>query len=117
MTPAGLIMYALTGQTPDTDPGGTTPDAIRAGLGEAGWSLDEVRAHADDCRQRDVPWPHPLPAGAKLPSPAQWYAALTAVVSGLGLDAVPLPPSNRTALTDHERRLMADVPPHYGTAG
>jgi len=116
-TGTGLIIYALTGETPPTDPADTTPDVIRACLDDLGWSLDQLRTHAENCRMSDIPWPHPLPAGAKLPSPAQWYAALTRVIADLGLDSVRLPPSRRTTLTNEERRLMADVPPHHGTVG
>ena len=59
-----------------------------------------------------VPVPDALRAGL---GAAQLYAAIGGARERYGLEALTvLPPSRRTRLDADERRLLADVPPHFG---
>jgi len=115
---SSLLAYALTGEDlPMRDTDGSTGDFLAA-LEEAGWSPDRVRRCASQAWEQQTSWPHPLPSHSlDSVGAARWYAALTEVRAVLGLDAVRLPPSRRTVLTQEERRLMADLPPHHGRVG
>jgi len=117
-TPSTLLAYALTGEeVPVRDTDGTAADFLSA-LRQAGWPPDRVRSCARDSWERGIAWPHPLPPHSLDGlGPARWYAELTAVRTALGLDAIAQPPSRRTVLTQDERRLMAELPPHHGRVG
>jgi len=113
-----LLAYALTGEDlPIRATDGSIEDFLSA-LEAAGWPPDRVRSFANDSWDHEAPWPRPLPAHSlDSVGAAQWYATLTSARAALGLDVVRFPPSRRTTLTSDEQRLLADLPPHYGSAG
>jgi hypothetical protein len=83
--------------------------ALVSDLAAAGWNRERISEVATAA----TVWPFPgdLADGV---GPAQYAAALRQVRSELGLDGLAAPVvSTRSDLTADERRLMADVPPHY----
>ncbi len=94
------------------------PDApeLAAGLAAAGWDASRVRAYALAVRSAGEPWPHQIPDALRAGlGPAQLHAALGAVRETLGVATLDVQsPSKRTALNADERRLLGDVPPHFG---
>jgi len=115
---SSLLAYALTGEElPIRDTDGSTEDFVAA-LEEAGWTPDRVVRAANLAWEQETCWPYPLPPHSlDSVGAAQWYAALTEVRAALGLDARRMAPSKRTVLTQDERRLMAELPPHHGRVG
>lgn len=109
------LAFALTGAELDLD-AQTAPDIadLVADLAKLGWDADAVGAHAREAAGSG-PWPHPIPDTLRSGlGAAQLYAALTEARARLGLEVLTvLPPSRRTRLDADERRLLADVPPHY----
>lgn len=110
------IAYALTGV--DLGLGGQeAPDLelLVTQLGAAGWDRGRLADHARAVAAT-APWPHPIPDALRSGlGAAQLYAAVTGARARLGLEVLTvLPPSRRTALDADERRLSADVPPHFG---
>ena len=112
------IAYALTGVDLDLgDQASPELDRLVRDLADHGWDADRLGDHARAVAGVE-PWPHPLPddlrAGLGV---AQLYAAIGGARAHYGLEALTvLPPSRRTRLDADERRLMADVPPHFGQA-
>ena len=90
-------------------------DAAVAALAAAGWDAERVHDHAHQCAG-SVPWPHPVAAHERDGvGPAEFHAAILRLRERLGLSALEVrPPSTRTRLDADERRLLADVPPHFG---
>lgn len=89
------------------------PDAaaLVADLAARGWDRDRIDALAHGTS----PWPFPLSDAdrAGLGS-AQLFAALRDARRALGLEVLEVRPrSRRTDLDADERRLLADVPPHW----
>ena len=84
-------------------------------LADAGWDAPRIAEHAR-ALAGVAPWPHPVAAGRRGGiGPAEFHAALIRTREALGVDALDvLPPSARTTLNADERRLLADVPPHFG---
>lgn len=84
---------------------------LLAELAERGYDRDRVAAIARDAST----WPFPVPDADRAGlGPAQLSAAVRAARQALGLEALEVRPrSGRTALDGDERRLLADVPPHY----
>lgn len=105
------IALALVGERLDL---GTQerPDipALLADLAALGWDRDRIVALA----HRTPLWPFPLTDAdrAGLGS-AQLHAAVREARRALGLEVQVRPRSPRTVLDADERRLLADVPPHY----
>ena len=89
--------------------------AVAAALAGAGWAAPRIAAHAR-ALAGVAPWPHPVPAQDRAGiGAAEFHAALIRTREALGVDALEvLPPSSRTTLDADERRLVADVPPHFG---
>lgn len=85
--------------------------ALVAELSARGWDRERVAAIAHGTS----PWPFPLSAADRAGlGPAQLFAALREARRALGLESLRVrPPSGRTRLDADERRLLADVPPHY----
>ena len=110
-----LIAYALTGEDLIVSTDGI--DGLLAQLAEYGWTVERVRDLAYARWEQDLPWPYALPPGRLVGGAAQWYAMLGQARTALGLDVCQMPPSRRTALTERERRLLEDVPPHHGAVG
>ncbi|MDR2896547.1 MAG: hypothetical protein LBV30_07865 [Propionibacteriaceae bacterium] len=118
-----LILQALTGQAcplgqSDCLRQAMTAEQILEALAGIGWTADELRNHAIQCWQSDQVWPHPIdPAQLHTLGAACWLALLAEVRQRLHLDHVTNLPSRRQLLNADERRLLAEVPPHFGHAG
>lgn len=112
------IAFALTGadldlgeqQAPDLD-------LLVEQLSHRGWDADALGDHARAAAAAG-PWPHPVPDALRAGlGAAQLYAAIGGARERYGLEVLTvLPPSRRTRLDTDERRLLADVPPHFGRA-
>ena len=106
------LALALTGERLDLGKQ-ERPDAAElvSELAARGWDRDRIEALA-----RVAPvWPIPVePADREGLGAAQWLAALREARRGLGLESLIVRPrSPRGLLNADERRLLADVPPHY----
>lgn len=109
--------YALTEiDLPGPDCETPDPAGVVAALAEAGWTSPRIADHARAVLAEDRPWPHPIPAELRQGcGPAQLQAALRRVRTLLDLETVEKrPPSAPRPLNADERRLLADVPPHWG---
>ena len=116
--PAHELGRALTGQDILFESSPTNVEEILSALALAGWPPERIRDHAEQTREADEPWPHPIDLDAvRAVGPARWYALLGSALTTLGLDVDPQKPSNRTTLNADERRLLQDVPPHHGNVG
>lgn len=84
-------------------------------LALAGWDAPRIAEHAR-ARAGRAPWPHPVAAAVRGGiSAAEFHAAVIRTRTALGVEALDLvPPSPRTVLNADERRLLNDVPPHFG---
>lgn len=106
------IALALVGERLDLGEQ-DVPDvrALLTDLAERGWSRDRI----DVIAHGTSPWPFPLsPADRAGLGQAQLFAALREARRRLGLEVMSVrPPSRRTHLDADERRLLADVPPHW----
>lgn len=93
---------------------GDGPDDIDDALAGTGWDIGRVRDHAADCRLRQIPWPHPLPADLALGSSAGQFAAqLLQVRADWSLDPAPRDALKAGPPTARDRELSADRPPHW----
>ncbi|MDR2931457.1 MAG: hypothetical protein LBV06_11230 [Propionibacteriaceae bacterium] len=116
-TISSLLAYALTGQEfalescPDVD-------CVLAELEDRGWSQAAIADQARQAWSTGQTWPYPIDTDqfATL-SAARWYAWLIQARDRLDLAVEHRGPSHRTTLTDAERRLLAEVPPHHGSVG
>ncbi|WP_232549984.1 hypothetical protein [Propioniciclava soli] len=108
------IAYALVGE--DLELGlQARPDvpALLRELASRGWTGGRI---ADLARGAAAAgWPFVVPDALRRGlGAAQLHAAIGSARTELGLDVLAvLPPSRRTTLTADERRLRADVPPHW----
>lgn len=113
--PAGLtaaLVYALTGERLVDVPADASPAGA---LEREGWPVTRIRAHAQQRREAGQPWPHPVSREQRAGvGAAQLAAALAAVMADLGLQGRTRGPAPARPLTQDERRLLADVPPHHG---
>lgn len=110
------IAFALTGADLELgDQPAPDLDVLVDQLGDQGWGAGTIAAHAREAAAVG-PWPHPIPDALRSGlGAAQLYAAIGGARARYGLEVLTvLPPSRRTALTADERRLLADVPPHFG---
>lgn len=111
------IAFALTGEELDLgDQAAPDLAGLAAALAGHGWDAGALAAHARATVAVGAPWPHPIPDALRSGlGAAQLYAAIGGARVRYGLEVLTvLPPSQRTALDADERRLMADVPPHFG---
>jgi len=110
------LAFALTGERLRM-PAVPRPDAAQllAALDAQGWTQDRIAAHARSLSDASQPWPHQVPDDLRAGlGAAQLRAALGEARRRLGLTSLETrPPSQRTSLTPHERRLLAEVPPHH----
>lgn len=92
------------------------PAGLVEALAQQGWSAERIAEHARDVLAAEQPWPHPIPAALREGcGPAQLQAALGRVRTLLDLDTVTKrPPAPPRPLNADERRLIAEVPPHWG---
>lgn len=111
------LAFALTQQELPL-PASAAPDpaGVVDALAQAGWSAERITEHAREVLAAEQPWPHPIPAALREGcGPAQLQAALVRVRALLDLETVAKrPPAAPRPLNADERRLMADVPPHWG---
>ncbi|MFT3876899.1 MAG: hypothetical protein QM708_10835 [Propioniciclava sp.] len=110
------IAWALTGESMDLgDQDAPDPEALAAGLADHGWDEARLAEHAREASASGV-WPHPIPDAVRAGlGAAQLHAAIRSAREHLGLAVLSVrAPSRRTSLNADERRLLADVPPHYG---
>ena len=113
-----LLGVALCGETLGADGTAHTPGEVLRWMTAAGWDQETLCRHAWAQWDQKEPWPHPIPPGSlEGISAAQWYATLSAVRTALGVDQVPHPPSKPRDLSQAERRLVQDLPPHHGPSG
>ena len=107
------IAFALTGENADLRVQETPDlDLLVGQLADVGWDTERIAAHARGVQ----PWPHPVPDAVRTGlGAAQLHAAIGRARDRYGLVALTvLPPSRRTNLTADERRLLGEVPPHFG---
>lgn len=109
------IAWALTGESMDLGvQEAPDADALAAELSALGWDAERLAAHARQASAEGV-WPHPVPDALRAGlGAAQLHAAIGCARERCGLATLSVrSPSRRTRLTADERRLLADVPPHY----
>lgn len=113
---AALVYAVAEIELPLPESDGPDPAGVVTALAEAGWSAQRISEHARDVLGAERPWPHPIPVELRQGcGPAQLQAALRSVRALLDLDTVEKrPPAPRRPLNADERRLLADVPPHWG---
>ncbi len=116
MTPAPwhtVLALALVGERFDLGLQ-DRPDVARllADLDSRGFG----RRRVEQIARGTSPWPFPLlPADREGLGGAQFFAALREARRALGLETLTVhAPSRRRELNADERRLLADVPPHWG---
>lgn len=105
------LAYALTGCVFSLDASST--DQLLTQLTGLGWPRERIIDHATSRTTQGMPWPHPL--GEPPLKPAQFAAALTQLRTQLGLSQPQRVRDHRQPLTQADRRLLDDVPPHHGT--
>lgn len=113
---AGLA-FALTGMELDL-PASSGPDLelLMQQLAEAGWSSARLAELKQERYAAELPWPFPVPAPLRAGCGfAQFQAALTRAEELLGIRVGELAATPTRPLTEAERRLLADLPPHWGT--
>ncbi len=109
MTLAEALYRALTGEAMASEA------PLEEALTEHGWDASRLTRHAAECRAAGRPWPHPVPRELRGGiGAAQFQGALHQALVRHGLIGSPVPPSPARPLTQDERRLIADVPPHHG---
>lgn len=111
------LVYAMVGiEFPLPESDAPDPAGVIEALAEQGWSAQRISEHARAVLGAEQPWPHPIPVELRGGcGPAQLQAAVRSVRALLDLDTVEKrPPAPRRPLNADERRLMADVPPHWG---
>ncbi|MGL4832498.1 MAG: hypothetical protein ACRCWS_08020 [Propionibacteriaceae bacterium] len=110
------VAFALTGVTLDlADDGSLDWDQLREQLAAAGWGAAAIAALKHERMVEQLPWPVPIPAELRQGCGfAQLAAAVAAAEDQLGLRVAEQPATPTRPLTEAERRLMADLPPHFG---
>lgn len=109
------LAWALTGQRFDLESQDPDVGVLLDQLGELGWPVERIRLHAREVSAGGDVWPHPIPTDIRVGlGAAQLAANILLARRECDLEALEvLPPSTRTDLDADERRLMAEVPPHY----
>ncbi len=107
------LASCLVGESVDLP--GTPPDAwsVLEALDQRGWPASRIREVARARFEAQQPWPFSVGKDVVAAGPAQWYALVGEARTLLGLDGLVQPPATRTTLTQDERRLLGDVPPHW----
>lgn len=112
------LAYALTGEEFDLpEPGRPDPCGVIDGLAAVGWTHARIADHSRAELEAELPWPHPMPVHLRDGcGAAQLAAALGTVRELLGLTTLDTrAPSGRRRLDPDEKRLLREVPPHYGS--
>lgn len=116
-TVAGLVRRALTGE--DVEAGSDTdPAQIAAGLLASDWDATRL-IRLRDARWADGQgWPlHIPPADRGEVGAAQLHTIIRAVLDEIGVAPTPQLRDRSTPLSQHDRALLADRPPHHGSVG
>ncbi len=105
------LARALTGQDLSLPETGPVAARVLELLAELGWDADRIQHRAAERAEAGLVWPEPPdPDWCRQVGPARWLAVLTSAQHQL--EHPELPPAPRP-LTADERRLLADVPPHW----
>lgn len=111
---AADLIRCLTGEAPTFPTDVETPSAIIHQLADAGWDGPRLADVKDRELAAGRPWPAQPPREREYGF-AQFHALQQAVLRELGLDGVTvLPAAPSRPLDAAERRLVADLPPHFG---
>lgn len=91
------------------------PERLVSQLAEQGWDAARIGEVARARVASEQPWPFPVPDAVRAGlGAAQLHAALLSARTALGLEVLEVRrPARPRALTADERRLLADLPPHY----
>jgi hypothetical protein len=115
------IGWALTGAALPlaTAPDRVDADAVVTWLGECGWDRARLRRRCEVVHAAGARWPTPIAADRRGGlGAAQFQAAVREVLLALGLDhPAPVLRDAATPLDAGDRRLMAELPPHFGRVG
>lgn len=117
---ASALALALTGEAFDLAPSESAdPAAVLEALEGAGWPASRLRELATDRRCQGLPWPFPADRHTlrQLGSAAAYLAALAECERLAHADGLTAGTLADRPLNAAERRLLADVPPHFGHAG
>lgn len=87
-------------------------------LAEQGWDADAVQALRSRRQAEELPWPFPVDADERGGlGAAQFHALLAQARGDLGVDGLVASRREGPAVIGQaEQRLLADRPPHHGTA-
>ncbi|HET7725099.1 MAG TPA: hypothetical protein VFK68_10710 [Propionibacteriaceae bacterium] len=111
---ASDLAACLIGQPVDLPGSVTGARAVLDALAERGWPSARIVEVAHARFEAEQEWPFPVSRDVVAQGPAQWYALVADARALLGLEGISRPPSSRTTLDADERRLLGDVPPHWG---
>lgn len=102
------------GAIPRTTTPPTAADLVAA-LSAAGVDRAQLETHKAERQAAGLPWPHPVPAELRPDiGAAQFFSALRQVTDDLEVHSWQVSgPAPTRPLTADERRLLADVPPHW----
>jgi len=111
-----LVSWALTGEeAPGED---ATPAGIVAALARSGWDAARITGDRDEQRAAGQAWPRLPDANRRAGvGSAQLHTVAQAVCHELGLDARPRVRDWTMPLSQHDRALLAERPPHHGSVG
>lgn len=88
-------------------------DVMLDAMGCLGWTCAAIAHHVVQMRADETAWPHHVPAALRDGlGAAQFHAAVLKAREALDLEEHRVPPSG-AKLTEADRRLLADVPPHH----
>lgn len=116
-TVAGLVRWALTGEDATADPA-TDPAEIAGWLRVSGWDAARLIGFRDVRWAAGLGWPLHIPAEDRGEvGAAQLHTITRAVLDEIGVAPTPRLRDRSTPLSQHDRALLADRPPHHGSVG
>lgn len=112
------IHYALTGQQAESDEDARDPKTLAKKLLQSGWSKEDLLEIRDAAFADERRWPFPVdPAIRGEVGAAQAKACISQVCEHLGLNAKPRLRDASAPLSQHDRQLIEQLPPHHGKVG